>query len=72
MTVSANQGRADVIRRTVEVLKSSRKLMEYVGLDFSLVPGVPQHAGQAIAEIEWLRITLDGLLPKSEKGRATK
>ena len=70
MTAPAtDQSQADVIRRTVEVLKSSRKLMEYIGLDYSMIPGISFHAGQAIAEIEWLRITLDGLLPKNGEGR---
>ena len=72
MSAAAHQSQPEVIRRTVKVLESSRKLMEYVGLDFSLIPGVPQHAGQAIAEIEWLRITLNGLLPKPGKGMPSK
>lgn len=62
MSLVFDKEQVETIRRTVEVLQSSRKLMEYIGLDFSAVPAVPQHAGKAIVEIEMLSAILKGLL----------
>lgn len=62
MSFPLDKEQLETIRRTVAVLKSSRELMEYIGIDFSFVPAIQQHAGKAIVEIEMLSAILKGLL----------